>query len=287
MLKNGDKVGIVACSDAIKEKERSKLTELSESLRGLGLLPVFSPYIFEQDFVFTDRAEQKAKVLNDFYGDSELKAVFDVSGGDIANEILDYIDFDLIKRNPKPFFGYSDLTTVINAIYAQTGDVSYLYQVKCLVWENGRLQLPDFKNSILEGGGDLFKAKWDFIKGHKIDGVVVGGNLRCFLKLAGTQYMPDLSGKVLFLESYGGGPAQMTTYLSQLKQMGAFSKITGLLLGTFTKMEENNEVPCIDELVLKITDNLDFPIAKTSNIGHGNTSKCLEIGKRFEVSKIS
>ena len=110
---------------------------------------------------------------------------------------------------------------------------------------------------------------------------VVGGNIRCLLKLAGTQYMPDFENKVLFLESYGGGAALMKTYLCQLDQMGVFKKISGLLLGTFTKMEENCEAPNIVELVLSIVDKR-ISIAKTQDVGHANTSKCLVIGKEYE-----
>ena len=108
----------------------------------------------------------------------------------------------------------------------------------------------------------------------------MGGNIRCLLKLAGTQYMPDFEDKVLFLESYGGGVALMKTYLCQLNQMGVFKKISGLLLGMFTKMEENNESPNIAELVLSIVDKR-IPIAKTEDVGHGNTSKCLIVGKEY------
>lgn len=93
--------------------------------------------------------------------------------------------------------------------------------------------------------------------------------------------MPDFTNKILFLESYSGTAAQMTTYLCQLRQMGVFKKISGLLLGTFTRMEENNESPNIEELVLRITDDMNFPIAKTQDVGHGDTSKCLIIGKKY------
>jgi muramoyltetrapeptide carboxypeptidase len=279
MLKYGDKVGIVACSNALTQKEDNQLTELAETLMGFGLSPVFSQYIFEKNpySVFSGSGEQRASVLNELYKDNDIKVIFDVSGGDIANELLDYIDFDLIKKNPKPLFGYSDLSTIINAIYAKTGNPSYLYQVKCLVWENKENQISDFKNSLFNKKEDLYKIKLDFIPGSKIEGVVVGGNIRCFLKLAGTQYMPDLSNKILFLESYGGGVAQMTTYLCQLKQIGVFNRISGLLLGTFTKMEENDENPNIIELVLNITNDMNFPIAKTHDIGHGNTSNVLQV----------
>ncbi|HOO27128.1 MAG TPA: LD-carboxypeptidase [Lachnospiraceae bacterium] len=286
MLKYGDKVGIVACSDARTKKEEGTLKELTEILTGLGLSLVFSCYIFEKRAVFSGSAEQRAGALNALYKDHDIKAIFDISGGDIANELLAYIDFDLIREDPKPFFGYSDLTTIVNAIYKKTGNASYLYQVNCLVWENGKTQTANFKNSLFNGSNDLYEIKWEFVRGAKVEGIVAGGNIRCFLKLAGTQYMPDLDNKILFLESYGGGVAQMETCLCQLKQMGVFDKISGLLLGTFTKMEEKDEHPDMTELVLNITGDFDFPIAKTREVGHQNTSKCLIIGKKYVISSL-
>ncbi len=83
----------------------------------------------------------------------------------------------------------------------------------------------------------LFDPQVRFVQGEKMEGVVVGGNIRCFLKLAGTRYFPDLWDKILLLEAYGGEVPQMATYLAQLKQLGAFEKVGGILLGTFTAME--------------------------------------------------
>jgi muramoyltetrapeptide carboxypeptidase len=280
MLKCGDSIGLIACSNPLILREKNQVIELEGTFVKLGLHPVLSKYIFEQKSVINTTGAERASVLNDYYNDDSVKAIFDVSGGDIANELLDYIDYDSIRKHPKPFFGYSDLTTILNAIYKKTGNSSFLYQARCLVWENKEMQTLNFTNSIFNGQDDLYKIRWNFVRGKKVDGIVVGGNIRCLLKLAGTQYMPDFDDKVLFLESYGGGVALMKTYLCQLDQIGVFQKISGLLLGTFTKMEENNESPDIVELVLSIADNR-IPIAKTQDVGHGNTSKCLIVGKEY------
>ena len=286
ILKCGDRVGIVACSDGLEQGEQDHLKELSHVLEQLGLQLVYSPHLFRQVSVFSASGLQRADALSAMYQDDGIKAIFDISGGDVANELLEHLDYSQIRKHPKPFFGYSDLTTIINAIYAKTSLPSYLYQVRCLVWENEGTQLDAFQKSLFHGKDDLFRAEWTFFRGEKMEGEVVGGNIRCFLKLAGTQYMPDFNGKILFLESLGGGAAQMATYLNQLKQMGAFDNISGLLLGTFTRMEEKNETPDMVELVRNITKDYDFPIAKTHDIGHANSSKCLMIGSRQMFTKV-
>lgn len=108
----------------------------------------------------------------------------------------------------------------------------------------------------MEDGDDLFHIEYEWIQGTEMQGIVVGGNIRCFLKLAGTEYMPDLNGKILLLESYSGTVAKMETYLCQLQQMGAFSKAAGIILGTFTEMESEQCVPTIQTLVKRIFSRL-------------------------------
>ena len=116
-----------------------------------------------------------------------------------------------------------------------------------------------------------------------MEGVVIGGNIRCFLKLAGTEYMPDMTDKILLLEGLNTTSQQAATHLCQLKQMGAFNKIRGILLGTFTKLDAEIFVPSIEELVQRYAGK-DMPIARTMDIGHGWESKCINIGEfmRFE-----
>jgi muramoyltetrapeptide carboxypeptidase LdcA involved in peptidoglycan recycling len=285
MLKHGDRVGIVACSNGLEQDEQEQLEQLADVLERMGLHPVYSPYLFRQESVFSASGLQRANALNAMYHDDSIQVIFDISGGDIANDLLEHLDYEQIRRHPKPFFGYSDLTTIINALYVKTGISSYLYQARCLVWEAGEMQILAFQNSLFHKKDDLFCAKWEFVRGERMEGVVIGGNIRCFLKLAGTQFLPDFSEKILFLESLGGGTAQMATCLSQMKQMGVFNSISGLLLGTFTRMEKKNEAPDMVELVRRAAKDYDFPIAKTHDIGHASSSKCLMIGTKQTFTK--
>jgi muramoyltetrapeptide carboxypeptidase LdcA involved in peptidoglycan recycling len=278
-LKAGDKIAIVGCSNAQLSSYKTKIELLFNVINEIGLVPVCSDFIFEKYSVFSGTAEQRAKALLEFYADTDIKAIFDISGGDVANEVLSYLDFDLIKNNPKPFFGYSDLTTIINALYTKTQAVSYLYQIRNLIYDNKELQQKWFVNSILYEENDLFNIDYSFIQGSKMEGIVIGGNIRCLLKLAGTPYMPSFENKILLLEAFSGEVAIITTYLNQLKQMGAFSKINGILLGTFTKMEQNDCKPTVEEILINILDDIKIPIAKTKEVGHGSDSKCIAIGK--------
>lgn len=284
MLKKGDKIAIVCCSNGQLNSYKEKIDILLETIRNIGLIPVCSKFIYEKNSVFSGSAKERGTALMEFYKDNDIKAIFDISGGDIANEVLDYMDFDIISNNYKPFFGYSDLTTIVNALYTKTNKPSYLYQIRNLIYDKKEEnQIRNFTNSIINDKDDLYDIDYTFIQGKSLEGVVIGGNIRCFLKLAGTSFMPSFENKVLLLEGMSGGVAKMATYLAQLKQIGAFNKVKGIILGTFTEMERDDLKPDIKELVIKIVDNKDIPIAKTMDIGHGTNSKCMIIGKKIKL----
>ena len=284
LLNINDNIAIVACSNGQPLLNKPQIELLIKTLKDLGLNPILSEYIYSLNLPFNGSSKDKGKAFMDLYKNNEIKAIFDISGGDLANEVLEYLDYEYISKNPKPFFGYSDLTTVLNSIYSQTNNPVYLYQIRNLIYSDSENQKANFTNSLFNNKNDLFDFSYKFIQGKKIEGTVVGGNIRCLLKLAGTKYMPDFTNKVLFLESMGGEAGLMSAFLNQLKQIGAFDKIQGLILGTFSKMQENNISPTIEELVVKIINNPNLPIAKTEEIGHGANSKCIVIGKNITLS---
>ena len=284
LLKYGDKVAIVACSNGLDESNIIKMNELEKTLYDIGLKSEFSDKIYKKVSVFNGTDEERAEVLMKFFEDSSIKAIFDVSGGDLANGILDYLDFEIIRNNNKPFFGYSDLSVIINSLYSKTGMKTYLYQIRNIIEANKTKQLKEFKNTFMGSGSELLTFNYEWVQGNYMEGIVVGGNVRCFLKLAGTDYMPDFEDKILFLESLGGDVPKMVTYLNQYKQMGVLKKIKGIILGSYTEMERENYSPNIIEIIKKVINDTNMPIIKTEEIGHGKDSKCIIIGERIKLS---
>lgn len=284
MIKSGDKIGIVCCSNGQKREDCEKIKYLENTLLAIGLRPVFSDYIYASENVFGGTAKERGQALMSFYTDDTVKGIFDISGGDLANGVLPYLDYEVIANSTKTFWGYSDLTTVINAIYTKTGKASVLYQIRNLIYDHREQQKRDFENTVTAGKEDLFQITCRFIRQKKMHGIVAGGNIRCFLKLAGTEYMPDLQDKILLLESYRGMAAQMETCLCQLAQLGAFDKVSGILLGTFTQMEAEKCVPDMEMLVKKFAGE-KLPIAVTKDIGHGTDAKGILIGRELFLSE--
>ena len=285
MLKKGDYIGISACSDGRKESERKNIDELYNVLKNMGLNIITSKYIYANNDTFSTSIKEKANALMELYTDNRIKAIFDISGGDMCNELLDKLDYNIIKESNKIFFGYSDLTAIINAIYTKTGNISYLYQIKNIASEYSNEQQKRFIDTIMLGKNSLINFDYSFIRGESMSGIVVGGNIRCLLKLAGTEYMPDFSEKILFLESLGGGVERAVACLSQLRQLGVFNRIKGVILGQFTYMTENNCKPSIEEIILREIENEDIPIVRTQEIGHSKDSKTIKIGSFYKLQK--
>ena len=272
------KAAIAACSNARQSKYRQETEDLTAFLESIGIQAELSDCIYSDDGVFSGTPRERAAQLMKMFRDPEIEEIYDISGGDVANQILDELDYGAIEASKATFWGYSDLSTVINAIYTMTGKESVLYQVRNTVrGNNTALQRERFRERT-----ELFTPAFKFVQNSAMKGVVVGGNIRCFLKLAGTRYFPDLQGKVLLLESLGGEVPQMAAYLAQLKQLGAFDKVNGVLLGTFTTMERNQCTPDIVSLVKEVCGPA-LPIATTLEIGHGDDSKAIIIGREIEL----
>lgn len=280
MLKVNDKIALVVCSNGKKIEDRARLEKLEVVLKELSLVPVFGSYIYEDKFGRSASAKWRANELMKFYEDDSIKAVFDISGGDLANEVLDYLDYDIIRKKNKPFFGYSDLTTVLNAITTKTQQATYLYQIMNIIDNVERC--VDFEKILLDNKSGLTNISWQFLQGESVEGIVVGGNIRCFLKLAGTEYFPNIDNKVLFLEGMSTTIEGLITHLAQLKQIGVFNKISGLLLGTFTKIEQNLQNEDIYEILKDFVPE-NIPIAKTTEVGHSKDSKILVIGQKIKL----
>ena len=280
ILNNNDKIALVVCSNGKNIEDKERLERLESILVEMGLVPVFTKYIYKDKFGRGAKTQVRGEELMSFYKNKEIKAIFDISGGDIANEVLEYLDYDVIKRNYKPFFGYSDLTTVLNALRSQTNEVNYLYQILNII-ESEEIK-TSVENTFMKNEQTLFDVKWKFLQGSRIEGEVIGGNIRCFLKLAGTRYFPEVENKVLFIEGLGTSIEGLVTHLAQLKQIGVFDKISGLLIGTFTKIEKEISVEELFELVQEYIP-FSLAVAKTQEVGHAKNSKVLKIGEKIYI----
>ena len=285
------KAALCACSDPLSEVRRPQIEQLVNMLEARGLTVTASPYLF--GCAEPDQGKSKAAVLSGFFADPEMEFVFDVSGGDLANTVLRHLsggdlantvlrhlDYSAIRNSRAHFYGFSDLTTVINAIYTRTGREAVNYQVRNIAALDEAEQY--FDRAVLQHRISENDLEAEMLRGDSIRGRVIGGNLRCMLKLAGTQFWPDMRGKVLLLESLGGGVSQMTTMIEQYMELGAAEMISGVLLGTFTNMDREGLKPSIEEIVLRAFQR-EIPVARTRFVGHGSDARAIVIGREIEL----
>lgn len=277
-MQTRQQAGIVCCSDGLAENQSEVVQELRETLHQMNVSVIMSPYLYQGD----GTAVQKARALMALYENDEVDDIFDISGGDLANELLPYLDYPRIADSGKTFWGYSDLTSILNGIYSKTGNPGVLYQIRNLVGNCRRKQRREFEQMLERKGDELFQFDHHFIQGTEMKGIVIGGNIRCLLKLAGTEYFPDCCDKILLLESLSGGMSRITAYFSQLQQMGVFDQCAGVLLGTFTQLEKEDGVDAAPVLLQRFV-SADLPVAKTQQIGHGADSKAVRIGESMHL----
>lgn len=279
ILNKGDTIALIACSNGLSPNMNNTILNLEKTLRTLSLNIIRGNSLFKENNIYCEPAKKRAESLMKCFISPNIKAIFDVSGGDLCNEILPFLDFELIASNPKPFFGYSDLSVIINSIYSNCNIPTYLYQIRNLIGENSSNQILNFTNSLFKGTSDLFTFSYKWIQGNSMEGILIGGNMRCTLKLSGTKFMPDFNNKILLLESLGGDVAKVRTAFTQYKLIGAFDNINGIILGNFSEMENNKYTPTVENILIDILDNPNIPVIKTNSIGHNSDSKAAIIGK--------
>lgn len=284
LLSKNDSIALVSNSNGLDISMIDKINELEYILKQLNLQPIASNSLFKDDNNKTFSAEIRAKDLMKFYNDNNIKAVFDLSGGDLCNEVLRYLDFNKIKNSNKPFFGYSDLTVILNSLFSKTNKINYNYQLRNLIREDGENQIKNFTNTILlNKDNSLFDFDYKWIQGRSMEGIVIGGNIRCMLKLAGTEYLPDFENKILFLEALSGDENKISTFIEQYIQIGTFNNLKGLILGNFTEYEGLSSNLPIEDLILGKVNNDKLPVIKTNELGHSPSSKAIAIGNNMQL----
>ena len=279
-MKKGDIIGVIAPSNVISDKGMEIINDSKELMESAGYKVQFSRNFRANSKSFGASAKEKAEDINEMFKDKEVKAIFSATGGENANITLDYIDFDLIKENPKIICGFSDTTTLTNVIYQKTGLVTFSGATfkSFTGWETDygfKEVIKRLEQGILDLGNP--KEKFETIVEGQAEGILVGGTLSLITELVSGKYSIDFKGKILFLEELGyeTSPERLSSYLYRMKQNGVFDKIKGIWLGNYTH-ESNIKM---DDILLDVLDNeYNFPIIKSENFGHIDKKIVIPVG---------
>ena len=287
-LKKGDTIGVIAPSNYI-EKDDLEYINASIALMEASRFKVkFGKYVFEDTLGYGTSPEKRAADINWAFKDDEVKAVMCVKGGEDSNTTLDYIDYEMIKKHPKIICGFSDNTSILNAIHEKTGLVTYHGPTfKSLTsWETG-YAYKQFIKTFAENTESLIMGEpedeYTTIQAGQATGELVGGNLSLFTKLVCGKYAVNLQDKILFLEELGfeAAPEMVNSNIYYLKQNGVFDRIAGLWIGNY----EHPSKVSIEKIIKNaIGDEYKFPIIKSDNFGHIDKKIIIPIGTKAEIN---
>jgi muramoyltetrapeptide carboxypeptidase len=227
---------------------------------------------------------QRAEDINYMFADEEVKAIICAIGGQVAIKTLRYLDYDLIRANPKIFSGMSDITTFHTAFLTKTG-LSGLHQSDVIFGFGADMESPEAKYEM-----DLFFkvtkypkplkllpkfTKWETWREGKSEGRLFGGNIPSLQTLLGTPYFPELNEKVIFFWECMTKPLdKIDQDLTQLREVGLFDNTAGMLIGKIRGEDESQPGKVKDmsgevkEVILEVTEEYNFPIIGNVDFGH-------------------
>ena len=288
-LRCGDTIGIVApasCSDP------ETVEQVLRCVEALGFKYKAGRSLYHYKGYLAGDDQVRADDINDMFGDEEVDAVFCLRGGYGSARLLDRLDYKLIKRNPKIFIGYSDITALHIAINQRTGLVTFhgpmlasniikgMDQFSIASMENA-LMVKNTSIKICNPPGYPVKA----YKGGAAHGKLVGGNLSVLVSTLGSPYEIDTGGKLLFLEDVDEEPYRIDRMLNQLRLAGKLEAAAGIILCDWNGCDakEPEKSLGLEEIFTDMAERLNKPVLSGYKIGHCSPVLTVPVGAAAEI----
>ena len=282
-LKKGDTVGVVAPSSPIDKDDLEAINNSVLLMESTGLKVKFGKNTFKRTLKYSATPQEKAEDINNMFADKEVKLIFCVSGGFNSNSVFEYLDYELIKNNPKPICGFSDSTSLENIIYAKAGVITFNGPTfKALTSWATPYAYEEVVKRFIEGDMSLGQEDDEYItiKDGMAEGILVGGNLSLTTEMVTGNYSIDFTDKILFIEEFclETPPEGVSNYLYHMKQNGVFDKIKGIWVGNY-----DGSVALEKILLDVLEDKYTFPIIKSNNFGHTEKKTVIPVGGRAQI----
>ncbi len=289
-LKSGDAIGVVAPAYPFPLSEESEYYQ--QYLKGraelvsMGFEVVESKNLRKVEWWRAGSPKDRASDINEMYQNPEIKAVIAHDGANDCISVLEYLDYDLIRRNPKPFIGFSNITNIHSALFTKLGIVGF--HMGLLTYELGDYWQRVDKNhkeiskeyfhriltSTDQLGNHTHITEWESWRSGVAEGRLFGGNLSMLDSLIGTPYFPSadqLKNSILFWELDNSPTYRIERILTHLKYAGILDVISGMVVGKLVDMKPSTtdfEEPSYKEIVIEILKNYSFPILANVDFGH-------------------
>lgn len=300
-LKKGDTITVISPADSFQPIESIGLVATTRMEEELGVILTYSKHCSaDADSMKSSSVSVRIEDLHSAFQDKSINAIIAATGGYNSNELLPYIDWGIIKRNPKPFIGSSDMTVLLNAIYAKTGVTTYhgpnFYRFGMkhgleYTIEYFKKELFSSDSYIIPSSSSWSDDKWwrdqenrifHINPGHNVcnqgeaQGVIIGGNLCSLNLLQGTEYMPSIQDSILFLEDDDlAGDMTFSEFnrnLNSLLQLPYADTVRGVLFGRF-KLTSDMTVEKIQYIVQRNPILRNIPVI--ANVDFGHTDPCI------------
>lgn len=323
LLKKGDAIGAISSSAPLAGLLPHRFKNGVIMLKKMG----FTVRVGSNALKITDYTagtpKERAKDINDFFKDKKIKAIFSFIGGNHSNQILKYLDFDLIKKNPKIFIGYSDSTVLHFALHTKANLISFYGPAILTQFAENPAILTYTKNYLekaimsFQPIGKVIPASqwtdevldwfnkedlkrprklkkndgWQWLKNGEATGPILGGCLSSIIHLRGTNYWPDFSNSILFWEipeskgdfRKGEDVDSVDAYLTDLELSGILKQIKGMIIGRPFAYTSEQ----IKKLITLVKDKLkeyDFPVLFNVDIGHTDPMITVPLGVKIRIN---
>lgn len=306
-LKPGDEIRIIAPSFSMKLIPKDVLLTAQKRFEDMNLVVTFGKNTDKQDLFESSSVEDRLTDLLEAFTDKKVKGIVTAIGGYNANYLLDGIDWKIIENNPKVFCGFSDITVLANAIFAKTGLVTYsgpnfrnfgqlkyfdysLEYFKKIIfgnetfgivasdyWSDDKWSKDQNKRVLVKNDG------WWVINEGLAEGITVGGNLCSLNLLQGTEYMPSLKGKILFVEDDSMSTVgEFSRNWQSLIHLSDFKEVAGVVIGRFQKKTKMTRKKLVE--LIKMKKELEsIPVVANVDFGHTDPKITFPIGGEVKM----
>ncbi len=321
-LEIGDTIGLISPSAPLAGLVPHRAHKAIKTLESIGFKVKVGKNALKVAGYTAGYAKERAEDINSFFKDKEVKAIICFMGGNHSNQLLQYIDFDLVKKNPKIFVGYSDATVLHFAFYTQSNLVTFYGPAALTQFaENPRiLKYTEeyFKKAVMDNKlvgkitpssywtdeildwfekADLKRPRkmrknkgWKWLKKGKAEGPILGGCITSMMHLRGTKYWPDFKGSIFFWEipesdcdfTKGEKIENVDSYLTDLELSGVFKNIKAMIVGRFFGYSEKERKQLV-EIIKRRTAKYRFPVLMNVDIGHTDPIITVPLGMKCRI----
>ncbi len=270
-LKKKDYIGVISSSGLLKEKNKDEIEKSIKLINEMGLNVKLGKHIYENNT--NNLIKNKVSDFNDMVIDKTVKMIIFSKGGNNVIDILDNLDYELIKNNPKIYIGLSDLTIILNAIYKKTNLITFHHLIFKGILKND-FNKKAFIDMFFNHNKEIYFSKnVEVINKGLAKGTLIGGNLISFSKILNTGYMPDLNNSILFFEECDEvSKDEVENILIKFKQNHVFDLCNGVILGNYSI--DNNYFKNV------FKKYVDKPMIKCEDFGHYIYNLVLPIGAK-------